>query len=165
MSLYWLWTRYKVFLIASFAKGRVTLIFVGGLWRDCHSEIELAVLTLHWQLIRTFMIHDFVLNLLYFTETCLGVIQLNNSIFWTHHFFMSTCTPLIITVTFCSVKEDLCFLYWKFWINITQAFCFGWLQLMNKVMSGLYPPNFIPAWGTEFDLGTFLQKDVGKLMK
>lgn len=164
MSVYWLWTRYKVFLITSFAKGQVTLIFVGGLRRDCHSEIELAVLALRWQLIRTFMIHDFVLDLLYFTETCLGVIQLYNSIFWTHHFFVSTCTPLIITVTCCSVKEDLCLLYWKFWVNVIQAFYFGWLQLMNSHECPISTP-FYTSLRNWIWFGNTSLEDVVKLMK
>lgn len=141
-----------------------SLIFVGGLCRDFQSEIELTFLTLHWQLIKTFMIHDFVLYLLCFTETCLRVSSWTAIYFEYIIFFMSACIPLIITVTCCSVKEDLCFLYWTFWINISQAFYFVWLLLMNK-LSGLCPHNFTPVWEAKFDLGTLLQKDVVTLMK
>lgn len=33
---------------------------------------------------------------------------------------MSATTPVITGETCCSVKEDLCFLHWKIWVNITH---------------------------------------------
>lgn len=87
------------------------------------------------------------------------------TLFYEHCFFMSASTPVIIGLTCCSVKEYLRFLHRKIWVNIAQAFFFGWLWFMNKFMRILYPPNFIPAWVAEFDLGTLLQMAVGKLLK
>lgn len=120
-------------------------VFVGGLCRDCHSEIELAVLVVHWQLIGH---HDSWFcpwfAILHWNlsggHPIVQVYLLNTSFFH---------VSLDSTYYYCDllfIQGRCLVVYWKFWLNIIEDLYFGWLQLMNKVMSGyihsiLYEPE------------------------